>query len=106
MRSGKPDPLAADIVHVREDRRNGAGRHLAGRAGRFGCRRFGSPGGRVKMFDKNLVNAIIGGIDLDCSSAELSVNLGLTIGALARGHGFPCSLTYDSFGHRPLMVAW
>jgi hypothetical protein len=29
VRSGKPDPLAADIVHVGEDRRNGAG--LAGR---------------------------------------------------------------------------
>ena|ERR1035437_1530227 len=34
------------------------------------------------MFDKNLVHAIIGGKDLDCRSAELSVNLGLT-----RGHG-------------------
>jgi hypothetical protein len=39
---------------VREDRRNGAG--LAGR--------FGSPGGRVKMFDKGLVHTIIGGKDL------------------------------------------
>src|SRR5438034_2837753 len=68
VRSCKPDPLGADIVHVREDRRNGAG--LA--------RRFGSPGGRVKMFDKNLVHAIIGGKDLDCGSAELSVNLELT----------------------------
>ena len=77
MRSCKPDPLAADIVHVREDRRN-----AAGLAGRFGCRRFGFPGGRVKMFDKNLVHAIIGGKDLDCGSAELSVNLVLT-----RGHG-------------------
>ncbi|MCU1258138.1 MAG: hypothetical protein JWO80_1023, partial [Bryobacterales bacterium] len=48
-----------------------------GRAGRFG-----SPGGRVKMFDKNLVHAIVGGKDLDCGSAELSVNLVLT-----RGHG-------------------
>src|ERR1700681_1069705 len=65
VRSCKPDPLGADIVHVREDRRDGAG--LAGR--------FGSPGGRVKMFDKNLVHAIIGGKDLDCGSAELSVNL-------------------------------
>src|SRR5437773_10201089 len=37
---------------------------------------------RVKMFDKNLVHAIIGGKDLDCGSAELSVNLVLT-----RGHG-------------------
>jgi hypothetical protein len=34
------------------------------------------------MFDKNLVDAIIGGKDLDCGSAELSVNLVLT-----RGHG-------------------
>src|SRR5947199_10306769 len=37
---------------------------------------------RVKMFDKNLVHAIIGGKDLDCRSAELSVDLVLT-----RGHG-------------------
>src|SRR6202166_4326246 len=58
VRSCKPDPLAADIVHVREDRRNGAG--LAGR--------LGSPGGRVKMFDKNLVYAIIGCKNLDCGS--------------------------------------
>src|SRR6266436_317352 len=43
VRSCKPDPLGADIVHVREDRRNGAG--LAGR--------FSFPGGRVKMSDKN-----------------------------------------------------
>ena len=55
-----------------EDRRNGAG--LDGR--------FGSPGGGVKMFDKNLVHAIISGKDLDCGSAELSVNLVLT-----HGHG-------------------
>src|SRR6266851_5569840 len=73
MRSCKPDPLAADIVHVREDRRNDTGAGLAGR--------FGSPSGRVKMFDENLVHAIIGGKDLG-GSAELSVNLGLT-----RGHG-------------------
>ena len=59
-------------MHVREDRGNGA--DLAGR--------FGSAGGRVKMLDKNLVHAIIGGKDLDSGSAELSVNLVLT-----RGHG-------------------
>ena len=82
VRSGKPDPLGADIVHVREDRRNGADPFFAGVfAGRFGCR-FRSPGGRVKMFDENLVDAIVGGKDLDCGSAELSVSLGLT-----RGHG-------------------
>ena len=79
VRSCKPDPLAADIVHVREDGRNGADFVLAGR--------FGSPGGRVKMFDQNLVRAIIGGKDLDCGSAELSVNTGLTIGGLTRPHG-------------------
>src|SRR6266478_3787821 len=82
VRSCKPDPLGADIVHVREDRRNGAG--LAGR--------LGSPGGRVKMFDKHLVHALIGGKDLHCGSPYfrvhlprvnlLRVNLRLT-----RGHG-------------------
>src|SRR5256712_6182575 len=88
VRSCKPDPLAADIVHVGEDRRNGADFVSAEVfSGRFGCRQFGSPGGRVKMFNKNLVDAIIGEKDpggkvLDCGSAELSVNLGLT-----RGHG-------------------
>src|SRR5438094_5694038 len=71
MRSCKPDPLAADIVHVGEDRGNGAGL-----AGRFGCRRFGFPGGRVKMFDKHLVHALIGGKDLECWSSELSLYLG------------------------------
>lgn len=70
VRRCQPDPLGADIVHVREDRRNGPG--LAGR--------FGSPCGRVKIFDKDLVYAIVGGKDLDCGPAEL--NLGLT-----RGHG-------------------
>src|SRR5438132_4338354 len=79
VRRCKPDPLGADIVHVREDRRNGADFVFAGR--------IGSPDGRVKMFDKNLVHAITGGKDLDCGSAELSVHLGLTIGALTRGHG-------------------
>jgi hypothetical protein len=74
MRSRKPDPLAADIVHVREDRRDGADIVVA--------RQFGSPGGRVKMFDKDLVRALIGGKNLDCCSAELSVHLRWT-----RGHG-------------------
>ncbi len=72
VRSCKPDPLGADIVHVREDRRNRAA--LA--------RRFGSPGDRVKMLDKDLVHVLIGGKYLDCGSAHLGVDLGLT-----RGHG-------------------
>jgi hypothetical protein len=73
-------------VYVREDRRNGA--HLAGR--------FGSPDGRVKMFDENLVDAIVGGKDPDCGSAELSVNLVLT-----RGHGslLPGLIILPAVGH-------
>src|SRR5436309_7804043 len=69
VRSCKPDPLGADIVHVREDRRNGAG--LAGR--------FGSPGGRVEMFDKNLIDPIIGGKGLDCGSAQLRAMLSVNL---------------------------
>jgi hypothetical protein len=76
MRRCKPDPLAADVVHVGEDRRN-----RAGLAPGFACR-FRFPGGRAKMFDKNLVHAIIGGKDLHCGSAELILNFGLT-----GGHG-------------------
>src|ERR1700728_1690299 len=55
VRSCKPDPLGADVVHVCEDRRDGA--DVAGR--------FGFPCGRVKMFDKNLVDAIVRSEDLD-----------------------------------------
>jgi hypothetical protein len=74
MRSRKPDPLAADVMHVREDRRNGAGL-----AGWFG-RRFRSPRRRIKMFDQHLVHAIIGRKDLNWRPAKLSVNLVLTHG--------------------------
>ncbi len=81
VRCCQPDPLRADIVHVGEDRCNRAG--LAGR--------FGSPGGRVKIFDKKLVYAIVGGKGLNCGPAELSVNLGLT-----RGHG-SYSLPYHTY---------
>src|SRR5712692_8639972 len=77
VRSCKPDPLGADIVHVREDRRNGA--DLPGR--------FGSPGAKVKMFDKNLVHPLIGGKDLDGGSAQLRVNLLSVHLRLTRGHG-------------------
>ena len=82
VRGCKPDPLAADIVHVGEDRRDGAGL-----AGWLGC-----PGGRVKMFDKHLVYPIIGGKDPDCGSGELRVNLRLT-----RGH---VALLLDSYYFR------
>jgi len=76
VRSRKPDPLGPNIVHVREDRRNGA--RLAWR--------FGSPGSSVKMFDKNLVDAIVGGKDLDCGSSQLRVNLLSENFVLTLGH--------------------
>src|SRR5580704_11101220 len=72
VRSSKPDPLGADIVHVSEDCRDGAS--LAGR--------FGFPGGKGKMLDKKLVDAIIDGKYLDCRGAEWSLRLAFT-----RGHG-------------------
>jgi hypothetical protein len=72
VRSCKPDPLGADIVQMREDRRNGTA--LAGRVG--------FPGGRVNIFDENLVDAIISGKDPDRGWADLSAHLLLT-----RGHG-------------------
>ena len=75
MRSGKPNPLGTDVVHVREDSRNGAG--LTGR--------FGSPGGWLKMFDQNLVYAIVSGKDPGCGLAELVINL-----VLKRGHRLLC----------------
>jgi len=81
VRSCKPDPLGANIVHVREDRRNGA--DLTGW--------FGPPSRRVKILDKHLVDAIIGGKNLDCGPAGLSLNLVLT-----RGHN-SYSMTYQSW---------
>ena len=91
VRRCEPDPLAADIVHMREDCRDGSGP-----AGRFDRRCSGRPGGRVEMFDENLVHAIIGGKDPDCAAAELRMTLGfttlgcttleLTSGVPSRGH--------------------
>jgi hypothetical protein len=68
VRSGQPDPLGADVVHVGED-----GDDRAGLVGRFGA-----PGARVEMFDKLLIHALIGGKDLDCGPADLRLNVVLT----------------------------
>ena len=85
VRSCKPHPFAAHIVHVRENRHNAA--RLA--------RRFGSPSSRLKMLDQHLVHTFTGGKYLDCSSAERSVNF-----HLARGHG-SLPLTYDTSAPSP-----
>jgi hypothetical protein len=70
VRSGKPDPFGADIVHVREDGRDGTG--FAGR--------LGFPGGRVKSFDQDLVQAVVDGKYPDRGSAGMRLNLVLTPG--------------------------
>ena len=75
-------------MHVREDRHNGAG---------F-ARRFHSPGGRVKMFDKHLVHAIVGSKDLHRGSAEFRMNLVLT-----RAHGSLVP-TYDTSGRGTVTI--
>jgi hypothetical protein len=90
-------PLKCTVpLSVREDRGDGTG---AGLAGRFCCK-FCCPGGRVKMFDKHLVYAIIDGKDPDCGSAELSVNLGLTCGHRS------LLLTYDTSGPSAIFGAF
>ena len=75
VRSGKPDPLGANIVHVSED-----GDDRAGLTGRLGA-----PSRRLKMLDEHLVHALIGRKDLDCRSADWRVSVGLA--GLTRGHG-------------------
>lgn len=68
VRSRKPHPLAANIVHMRKNRHDGAD----------STGRLGSPRGRIEMFDKNLVHALIGGKHLNRSPADLAVDFGLT----------------------------
>ena len=63
VRGRQPDPFGADVVHVREDRGDGAS--FAGR--------FGEPGRRVKLFDEKLVHAIIGGEDADRGAVQRAV---------------------------------
>jgi hypothetical protein len=70
---------------MREYRNNGA--DLDGRFRRQ--RRI--PGGRVKMFDKKLVHAIVGGKDPDRCSAESSLSL-----RLSRCHGSALLAPYYS----------
>jgi len=76
MRSCQPDPLRADVVHVGEDRRDGAGL-----TGGFNC-----PGARVKMLDEHLVHTLIGGKGLDCRSAQLCLKLRVNLVSTG-GHG-------------------
>jgi hypothetical protein len=60
VRSGKPDPFAANVMHMCEHCGNGAS---------FGGWP-GSPRGRIKVLNKGLVHAIIGGKDFDGGPAE------------------------------------
>jgi hypothetical protein len=73
VRRCKPDPLAADIMHVRKDRSN-----RADLAGRFGWQ-FRFPGSRIKMFDQHLIHALVGRKHPHCSAVESGVNLALNL---------------------------
>jgi hypothetical protein len=55
MRSGQAQPLAANIVHMREDRGDGAS---------LIPWRFGSSCARVKMHEHKLVHAVVDGVGL------------------------------------------
>jgi len=67
---------------VRENRRDGADIALGGVFGTRLGGRFCGPDGGVKMFDENLVDAVVGVKDLDRGAAELGVKFELT-----GGHG-------------------
>lgn len=88
VRRCKPDPLAADIMHVGEDRSN-----RADLAGRFG-RQLRIPSPSLKMFDKNLIHALVGRKHPRRCSSEVSLNLTLHFAlnlalylGWSRGHG-------------------
>ena len=68
VRGGEPDPLGAHIVHVGEDRSDGA--HIAGRL-RIPC-------GRIKVFKDDLVHPLVGGKNLNCCAVELRASLWFT----------------------------
>ena len=72
VRSCEPDPLAAHVVHMREDRSNRPSLSEG----------LGLPCERVKMLDEHVVHAIVDGENLRCGLAEWSVHFVLT-----RGHG-------------------
>jgi hypothetical protein len=60
----QPDPLCPHIVHVGKNSRNRT--HVSWR--------FGFPCGRMKILNKNLIQAIIGRKDPNCGLAKLNVS--------------------------------
>lgn len=87
-------------MHVGEDRSDSAG--VAGR--------FGRPGGRVEMFDKDLVYAFMGSKYLHRGPGELRLNPGWTKLGLAKlgltpGHGsVPLALSYVGDVDKPEVI--
>ncbi len=76
--SCKPDPLGADVVHVREDRSDGA--NVA--------RRPGFPRGGIQMLDQHLVDAIIGGKNPGGGAADLRAHFVLISDGLTLAHDY------------------
>ena len=62
MRGGEPQPLATNVVHVREDSCNGS---------RIAAISLRSPRPRVQMLEDELVHAIIHGIGFEQRLAKI-----------------------------------
>ena len=96
MRSGEPDPLAANVMHVGEDGGDGPGL-VRPRAGQFRREigwRFCFPGRRVQVLNQELVHAVVGGEHLNCGSAELRISLGQK-GGHVKAPAFSSCLSYS-----------
>ena len=88
--SGQPDPLGAHIVHVGKDRRDGTDI----------TRRFGTPCVRFEMFDKDLIQAVVGSKHPGCGWSEARINFFV----LTRGHA-RYSSSHDTAGLAGLIRA-
>src|SRR5712664_1746924 len=84
MRSCKPDPLAADIVQMREDGRDSP-------ATAFLTRRLGAPRTRVEMGEDELVHGVVARVGFEQGVANLGKRrVGLEChGSSANLRGFP-----------------
>jgi hypothetical protein len=78
MRRGKPQPLPANVVHMRKDRRDGA--HVS--AGRF-C----PPGAGMQTLDDKLIHLVVYGVGFQQRLAKIRSGQGS-----GTSHGFPSFL--------------
>lgn len=67
MRGGKPEPFAADIMHVRKDCRDRTAPT---------CRQPSAPGSGIEMIEYHLIHALIYGVALDQRLAKIRCGSG------------------------------